>query len=201
MLANRAGTTRIFLEFFDEDTTLTSHGILRGMVQTKDCRGSVRPSWEICEGCEVHKASLSWPSSSCVPPTPTTGCRNSPGASSTSSWRRSRRACLPPRAASAAGGVAMACVVCVAVRSTRHNGAPLLVLRRHSASAFHPAHCPMGTTVRKGCVLRTSLRVPMPTGSKTIGSITNTTQKRALTQLTLHSANCVPFPRHWKSSA
>ena len=28
------------------------------MVQTKDCRGSVRPSCEICEVCEVHKGGL-----------------------------------------------------------------------------------------------------------------------------------------------
>ena len=42
----------------------------------------------------MHKASLS----SCAPPTPTTGCRNSSRASSTSSSRRSRPSCCPPRA-------------------------------------------------------------------------------------------------------
>ena len=53
---------------------------------------------------EVHKASHSRPCSSCVPPTPTTGCRNSSGASSTPSSRR-RRPSSPPRAASAADGL------------------------------------------------------------------------------------------------
>ena len=43
-----------------------------------------------CEIHHVYKASLSWPSSSCAPDTLTTGCRNSSGASSTSSSRRSR---------------------------------------------------------------------------------------------------------------
>ena len=55
----------------------------------------------------VHKASLSWPCSSCAPPTPTTGCRNSSGTSSTSSLRRSRSSCFPPRAAPAADGLVM----------------------------------------------------------------------------------------------
>ena len=45
------------------------------------------------------------PCSSCVPPTPTTSCRNSLGASSTSSSRRSRPSRSPHRAASAADGL------------------------------------------------------------------------------------------------
>ena len=54
-----------------------------------------------CEIYTVHKASLSWPWSSYAPSTPTTGCRNSSGASGTSSPRRGRPSCSPPRAASA----------------------------------------------------------------------------------------------------
>ena len=44
--------------------------------------------------------SLSRPCSSSVPPTPTTGCRNSSRASSSSSSRRSRPSCSTPRAES-----------------------------------------------------------------------------------------------------
>ena len=66
------------------------------MVWTTNTRGrSVQLS---CEIFEVHKANLSRQCS-----------RHSPGASSTSSSRRSRHSCFPPRATSATRGLVMVC--------------------------------------------------------------------------------------------
>ena len=146
MLANRVRTTRKNLEFFDEDTTLTSHGTLRGVVQTKNCRGRCDRLVRFVRFARFTKRASLGPRllaffySDDRLPQLSRGLQyffvvtKSPFMLATSSCFCRRWCC---------DGMCR----CVDVRNTLHNGAPLPVLRRHSESSFTPPTAPCGTTV------------------------------------------------------
>ena len=93
---------------------------------------------------------------------PTRGCRNSPGASSTSSSRRS---------------LLLSTSSCFC---RRHNAEPSLAHDRMRSLVDVTPTCPQrdaptapwGTTVRERCVFRTSQRLPLPTGRRRLGQAT-----------------------------
>ena len=98
---------------------------------------TTRRPWHVTVLRDLQGSQSEPPCSSCAPPTPTTVCRNSSGASSTSSWRRSRPSCSPPRAASADG--------LVIGDGTKRNTTP----QRGDESTFTLAADPLGSTGRE----------------------------------------------------